>query len=112
MRKFESAHIRFAKNQLKQAGQFETVANDFSVEKVEAIKRFQETHPNFSKTPLRDLKHLANHLGANRIFVKDESFRFGLNAFKVLGGIYAIGKYLAKKLNKDINTLSFSDLTS
>ncbi len=29
--------------------------------------------------------------GVGSVFVKDESFRFGLNAFKVLGGGYAIG---------------------
>src|SRR5699024_12380 len=41
-----------------------------------------------------------------------ESHRFGLNAFKVMGGIYAVGKYLADQLNKDINELSFEELKS
>lgn len=112
MDRFESAHIRFARNQLKNLQNFTPIFDDFSKENVAAIQRFQQTHPNFSQTPLRSLKHLANHLGINNIFVKDESYRFGLNAFKVLGGLYAIGKYLAKKLNKDIATLSFADLTS
>src|SRR5690625_2290360 len=112
MDQFESAHIRFARNQLKNINNFTSITADFSKENVAAIQRFQQTHPKFSKTPLRSLKHLANYLRVNNIFVKDESYRFGLNAFKVLGGIYAIGKYLAKKLGKDIATLSFADLRS
>ena len=44
--------------------------------------------------------------------MKDESYRFGLNAFKVLGGSYAVGKYLAKRLNIDISELSFEKLRS
>src|SRR5690625_4810564 len=112
MDRFESAHILFARNQLKSKDNFREIIKGFSRENVEGIKRFQETHPNFSKTPLRQLNHLAHYLGVNNIFVKDESYRFGLNAFKVLGGIYAIGKYLAEKLNRSIETLSFADLTS
>jgi diaminopropionate ammonia-lyase len=46
------------------------------------------------------------------IFIKDESFRFGLNAFKVLGGSYAIAKYIAQRLGKDIGELSFDTLVS
>ncbi|KZL91885.1 diaminopropionate ammonia-lyase [Clostridium magnum DSM 2767] len=46
------------------------------------------------------------------IWVKDESYRFGLNAFKVLGGSYAVGKYLAEKLEVDISELSFEKLRS
>lgn len=46
------------------------------------------------------------------IRVKDESKRFGLNAFKVMGGIYAIGKYLADRLGRDIGSLSFEELQS
>ena len=56
-----------------------------------------EFHKSFSvyqKTPLVCLKNLAKKLGVYHIFVKDESFRFGLNAFKVLGASYAIAKYI------------------
>ena len=44
----------------------------------------------------------AKEMGLDKIYVKDESYRFGLNAFKVLGGSFAIGNYLARKLNKSI----------
>lgn len=46
------------------------------------------------------------------IHVKDESFRFGLNAFKVLGGSYAIENYAAKRLDMDIRGLSYDKLVS
>ena len=42
--------------------------------------------------------------------VKNESYRFGLNAFKVLGGIYAIAQYVANKLGRNIEELSFEQL--
>ena len=32
---------------------------------------------------------MVEHLGLNSLYVKDESYRFGLNAFKVLGGSYS-----------------------
>ena len=37
---------------------------------------------------------------------------FGLNAFKVLGGSYSIGKCLSEILNEDISKLPFFVLTS
>ncbi len=51
-------------------------------------------------------------LGVQSIHVKDESKRFGLNAFKVLGGSYAIGSYIAKTLGMDIGELSCERMTS
>jgi diaminopropionate ammonia-lyase len=55
-------------------------------------------------TPLRNLPFLSQRLGLGSIHIKDESQRFGLNAFKSLGGSYAVGKYLAEKIGRDINS--------
>jgi len=44
--------------------------------------------------------------------VKDESYRFGLNAFKVLGGSYAIGRLIADKIGEDINNLTATKMIS
>ena len=44
--------------------------------------------------------------------MKDESYRFGLNAFKVLGGSFAIAKYIAQQTGKDVSDLPYSVLTS
>ncbi len=81
-------------------------------EAMKTIRNFHKQFKEYEPTPLYSLKTLAKALGVSEIWVKDESKRFGLNAFKVLGGAYAIGKYLAQKLNKDISELSFEWLTS
>lgn len=76
------------------------------------VMDFHKSFPMYSETPLRDMKNLAGELGLGRIYVKDESYRFGLNAFKVLGGSYAIGNYLANKLGKSITEMPYNVLVS
>lgn len=50
------------------------------------------TLPGYAPTPLVPLPALAQTLGVKGIYLKDESKRFGLNAFKALGASYAIHK--------------------
>ena len=64
-----------------------------------AIRDFHSSFPMYAPTPLAKLPVTAAALGLKSIYVKDESYRFGLNAFKVLGGSFAIGNYLAGRLN-------------
>ncbi|UQZ87962.1 diaminopropionate ammonia-lyase [Deltaproteobacteria bacterium Smac51] len=88
---------------------------DVSVLNNEVAKKVGDFHRSFkeySVTPLTELKALAADFGLGRVWVKDESYRFGLNAFKVLGGAYAIGQYLAQKLGCDISELSREKLAS
>ena len=61
-----------------------------SLENVEKARRFHKSFPQYGITAMADLKKLAQYLGLGGIYVKDERSRFGLNAFKVLGGSYAI----------------------
>ncbi len=35
---------------------------------------------------------------AHTLYIKNEAYRFGLNAFTALRGSYAIGKYLTERL--------------
>jgi diaminopropionate ammonia-lyase len=89
------------------------VSTDFlSEQEIHKAKQFHQSFPEYSVTPLRSLDNLAKYLGVAGIYVKDESYRFGLNAFKVLGGSFAMGKYLAQKLGKDIGELDYHALTS
>ncbi|MFZ7943852.1 diaminopropionate ammonia-lyase [Neobacillus sp. 19] len=81
-------------------------------EVVEKVRNFHKSFPEYKVTPLQSLDELSKQLEFGNIWVKDESYRFGLNAFKVLGGSYAVGKYLAEKLNVDISELSFEKLRS
>lgn len=76
------------------------------------VAQFHSSFPQYHVTPLRSLQGLADKLGVGGIYVKDESYRFGLNAFKVMGASYAIGKYLAGRLGKDLGELPFAVLTS
>ncbi len=81
-------------------------------EAIERVRNFHKSFPEYKVTPLQSLNELSKKLEVSNIWVKDESYRFGLNAFKVLGGSYAVGKYLAEKLNMDISELSFEKLRS
>lgn len=89
-----------------------TDLSPLSVEKAQKVRYFHNTFREYAPTPLTRLSGLARALGLGSILVKDESFRFGLNAFKVLGGSYAIGHFLADRLGRDIDTLSCEELCS
>src|SRR5690606_7528292 len=55
---------------------------------------YHKNLPGYNTTPLIDLPALAAEYGVQNIYIKDESFRFELNAFKGLGASYAIHKLL------------------
>ena len=74
------------------------------------VQSFHRSVPGYSETPLVSLKGLADKLGVKEVFVKDESKRFGLNAFKGLGGSFALGTIICQQLGLDIEETSFSDL--
>ena len=83
-----------------------------SEENVTKANEFHKSFPQYSVTPLQKLSALASYLGVKGIYCKDESYRFGLNAFKVLGGSYAMGRYIAKELGRDISQLPYIVLSS
>ena len=69
------------------------------------VKAFHSSFDVYSKSNLSSLKNLADYVGVDQIYVKDESSRFNLNSFKVLGASYAVGKALARELNEPISNL-------
>ena len=81
-------------------------------DEIETVCRFHSSFPQYAETPLVNLTRLAAYFGIKGIFVKDELFRFDLNAFKVLGGSFAIGKYIAKKLGKEISEIDYHSMVS
>lgn len=83
-----------------------------SDEAAERAQRFHAGFPGYAPTPLHRLDSLAGALGLGRVYAKDESRRFDLNAFKVLGGGYAMGCCLAEKLGRSIDDCSFDFLAS
>ena len=80
-------------------------------EEVEKARRFHRSFPQYSVTPLADLKKMAEFLGLGGVYVKDESYRFGLNAFKVLGGSFAMARYIAEEMGKDVSGMTYDYLT-
>ena len=83
-----------------------------TVSDIKKVKTFHESFPQYTQTPLVKLDKMAEELGVKEIYIKDESYRFGLNAFKVLGGSFAMARYIAKEMNKDVSELPYDVLTS
>jgi diaminopropionate ammonia-lyase len=80
----------------------------FNEEETKNVIAFHKTFPNYFPTPLTTLNELSQKLGVSKIWIKDESHRFGLKAFKVLGASYAVAKYLCEHFGFDRNDISFS----
>ncbi len=59
------------------------------------MRAFFAARPGLTPTPARALPALARNLGLADLSAKDESGRFGLNAFKLLGARFAIETLLA-----------------
>ena len=83
-----------------------------ALENVAKARAFHESFPQYCVTPLAKLDKMAEYLGLNFLAIKDESYRFGLNAFKVLGGSFAMAKYIAQELGKDVSEMTYDYLTS
>ncbi len=75
-------------------------------------RTFHQSFPQYTTTPLVKLDVMADYLGVSEVYIKDESYRFGLNAFKVLGGSFAMAKYIAGQIGKDVSELPYNVLTS
>ena len=84
----------------------------YGLEQAKKVREFHKSFPMYAPTPLAQLPETAKMLGIGAIYVKDESHRFGLNAFKVLGGSYAIGNILSRRLGKPLSETGYDVLTS
>jgi diaminopropionate ammonia-lyase len=74
--------MRFVENRFREPGPFPAPST--------AARDFHRTLPGYAPTPLVDCQPLADSLSLRSLQVKDESHRFGLNAFKALGASYAM----------------------
>ena len=110
MSKSSGAPIKWVPNHITKSE--DTQLANMSLEEMKKAGHFHKSFPQYGVTPLTRLNGLAQHLGLDRVYVKDESYRFGLNAFKVLGGSYAIARYIAKETNKDVSEVDYNFLTS
>ncbi len=71
----------------------------------EPIRQLHRSLEAYNVTPLVELKTFARDKNVASVFVKDESKRFGLKAFKALGSVWAIYKVISDALNLDNPTL-------
>jgi diaminopropionate ammonia-lyase len=62
---------------------------------------FHRRLPGYAPTPLVDAPGLASALGVGRVWVKDESRRLGLPAFKILGASWAVYRALCARLGAE-----------
>ncbi len=62
---------------------------------------FHRALPGYEATPLVRSPDLASELGLDDVFIKDESNRFGLPAFKFLGASWAIAQMLGGSSDLD-----------
>ena len=69
--------------------------------------RFHKTLPGYAPAPLVALQEQAAACRIKGIYCKDESHRFGLNAFKGLGGSYAMFRILCEKLGLDYKNVDY-----
>lgn len=83
-----------------------------ALDEIAKARAFHESFPQYSVTPLTKLPKMADLLGLGEVYIKDESYRFGLNAFKVLGGSFAMARYIAQQTGKDVSELPYNVLTS
>ncbi len=90
----------------------DTYLSTMSADVVQTVRAYHRSFPQYEPTPLASLSNQARRLGLHSVSVKDESFRFGLNAFKVLGGSFAIGRYIAEKTGRPLADTTYDYLTS
>ena len=82
------------------------------LESAKEVHHFHASFPVYKETPLAELKETAKDMGLADIYVKDESYRFGLNAFKVLD-VYKRQVAAPFAVNQDVVLLALDvgDLT-
>jgi len=84
----------------------------FSEGVADKVHRFHRQLPDYMPTELVSLKGLARAWGLGEIYVKDESTRFNLKAFKVLGGSYAVARFICQEMGIRIEDTNYNQLIS
>ena len=79
-------------------------------DRIVTARSFTRSVPGYQATPLVDLKNVAAEWKLKGIYVKDESRRFGLRSFKVLGGLFAISNVICHKLGISLHETPFKAL--
>src|SRR4051812_19514688 len=67
-----------------------------------APREFHQRLPGYAPTPLIDAPEVAEMLGVRQVLLKNESSRFGLPAFKILGASWAVYRALEQRVGHSL----------
>ncbi|NPV50199.1 MAG: diaminopropionate ammonia-lyase [Candidatus Methanofastidiosum sp.] len=99
-----SSYLDYIKNNRARDYSVKKASTDFvSQDVAKKVRSIYSGMHEYDRTPLVSLEKLSGKIGVGKILVKDESYRFGLNSFKSLGGVYAIYKTLEEIAGKNIS---------
>ncbi len=96
----------------RRASNIEAAQEMFPVEVSRTSRKFHRQIPGYSMSPLRSLPNLAQMFGVGGIWVKDESVRLELNSFKVLGGSFALYRFIQERIGIADKDMNYAYLTS
>lgn len=85
-------------------------ARSWRTEHAPEVIDFHRSIPGYAPTRLVEVPALASELGVARVLVKEESARFGLPAFKILGASYAACRVLSARLDSPGAVLPMDEL--
>ncbi|KAK4545111.1 hypothetical protein LTR36_003662 [Oleoguttula mirabilis] len=85
------------------------LSRDWQLDIDSAVEAFHKQLPDYGETTLHSLPSVAAELGFAHVFIKDESTRFGLPSFKILGASWAVHRAVCQRLNLP-NSTSLAEL--
>ena len=89
------------------------VGNLFPAEVFQQVGDFHRQLPGYKISPLKSLPNLASMIGVGGIWVKDEAKRMDLNSFKIMGGFFAVYRFIRERLGlADDQELTYAELMS
>ena len=71
---------------------------------------FHRSLPGYGQSALVEVPALAEQLGVAHLYVKDESSRLGLPAFKILGASWAVARAVGERADLDASALTLPKL--
>ncbi|MFK0002709.1 diaminopropionate ammonia-lyase [Paenarthrobacter sp. NPDC090522] len=71
---------------------------------------YHQTLEGYAPTPLTPLPLLAAELGVAQVFLKNESDRLGLPAFKILGASWAVCRAVSERFGLDVSGITVPEL--
>jgi diaminopropionate ammonia-lyase len=108
----EFKHIKFIENKYKTDKDNDLLRLFSKQERDKVFKFHKSMGDSYNETDLVSLKSFAKGLGIDSFFVKDESQRGNLKAFKLLGGSFAVANIICDLLKVDIVDVDFNYLKS